>query len=610
MSEAPAPAPPSHLDRAVTDGYAIIDTSGARPRITYNAVGRTEYFDDPEEAVRAEFWAELIYRYGYEPERIGVEVTVPDRTPKDAADLVVFEDDARTQPWAVIECKQDGVTDAEFAQAVEQAAGNGTWAKFRASYVGVVAGMTRRFLDFTGAYGALEREKNIIADVPAHYGKPEEFKYRKGGPLDIAPVNKETLIQAIKKSHQTLWGGGRLSPPVAFGELCKLIFVKIADESALRRVGDPYEFQIKTHETSKSLGARIRDLYKQHQKRDPTVFTDTVRIDDSEIRTIVSHLEGINLSATELDVKGLAFEQFMDGFFKGDFGQYFTPREIIQLAVQMLEPKHDDLVLDPACGSGGFLLYALDAVRREADSYFKQGSGEHYKHWHDFALTRLFGIEINDEICRVAKMNMILHDDGHSNVVGDDALRKMDGLTKRNMRLGKESFDLVLTNPPFGATVELAAKPYLAGYDLGKTKPDKKGRRKDRESQKTEVLFIERVWEFLKENGRAGIVLPDGVLYNSRLDYVRDFLLDRFELLAVVSLPGSAFAHYGTTVKASLVLLRKRATGETPSDDEITFLAAPEKIGYDATGRKTGTDIPQVIAEYGKFKKNKKSFLP
>lgn len=161
-------------------------------------------------------------------------------------------------------------------------------------------------------------------------------------------------------------GRGRLSPPAAFSELCKLIFVKINDEQKPRRRGEPYEFQIKTHEPSRRLAERVRAMYEAQQKRDPDVFSEALKVSDGELRTIVSHLEGIDLANTDLDTKGLAFEQFMDGFFKGDFGQYFTPREIIEFAVQMLEPSRDDVLIDPACGSGGFLLHALDAVRRAA----------------------------------------------------------------------------------------------------------------------------------------------------------------------------------------------------------------------------------------------------
>ena len=235
-----------------------ISGDGKKQKITYVAVNHSERCSDPEEQVRAEFWAELIFRYGYEPARIGVEVTVPDRTPTDRADLVVFKDDERKTPFAVIECKPDGITDAEFEQAVEQACGSGTWAKLRASYVGVVAGQTRRFLDFSAKYGVLEREANIVADLPKQYGKPEEWRFRKNTKDDIQPVSKESLIATIKKCHDTLWGGGRLSPPLAFGELCKLLYVKIRDEKTPRKNGQPYQFQIKTHEPARHLAERIR----------------------------------------------------------------------------------------------------------------------------------------------------------------------------------------------------------------------------------------------------------------------------------------------------------------------------------------------------------------
>ena len=303
----------------------------------------------------------------------------------------------------MIEFKQDDITDSEFNQAVEQACGNGTWAKFRANFVGVVAGQTRRFLDFSPRYGVLEREANIVADVPRKYGKPEEFRFRKGTQDDISSVTKGVLISTIKKCHQTLWGGGKLSPPEAFGELCKIIFVKINDEQTNRKNGEPYEFQIKTHEPSDKLAGRIRSIYEAQQRKEPDVFTDTIKIDAPTLRTIVSHIESINLSKTDLDTKGVAFETFMDGFFKGHFGQYFTPREIIDFAVKIMQPQNDERVLDPACGSGGFLLHALDYVRKKASDYHDDPV-DCFKHWHNFAKEMLFGIEVNDEIARVAKI--------------------------------------------------------------------------------------------------------------------------------------------------------------------------------------------------------------
>ncbi len=597
------------LQRAFADGHLRLEASGRGERIIYTAVGRPERWSDPEEKVRAGYYAELIYRYDYAPQRIGVEITVPDRSPNDFADLVVFEDDERKRPYAVIECKAESyggrpISDAIFNQSVEQAWGNGNAHKFRAKYVGVVAGATRRFLDCDVKFGALERDSNQVADLPIKYGKPPAYKYAKGPPLglrDIAPVDKGDLIAAIDKTHQTLWGGGRLSLPAAFGEFCKIIFVKVRDEKRVDEgpVGTPYEFQIKTDEPASELGTRIRALYAAEMAREPDVFSEPIKVDDATLKMCVAHLESINFSATDLDTKGVAFERFLDGFFKGDFGQYFTPREIIQFCVAMLPPSADDYVLDTSCGSGGFLLYAMDHVRHGARAITSEVA--RFRKWHDFAEKRLFGIEINDEISRVAKMNMILHDDGHTNVVAADGLEDWPALEKRNPRLRPAMFDIVLTNPPFGAVVKAAEKgqAYIERFELsrhlGKPAGDtgvkqKAGKAavKQRASVKTEILFLERIHDFLKPGvGRAAIVVPDGILTNGSLQGVRDWLMDRFQILAVVSLPQEAFQHSGASVKASLLFVRRRAADETPSDDEAIFMAAPANIGYDATGRDT-----------------------
>lgn len=607
----------SYLDRAIKDGYAYITGEDNKAKITYvTSDNHIENYNDPEEKVRAEFWAELIYKYEYPANRIKVEVVVPDRLPTDRADIVIFMDDECKRPYTVVECKKDGVTDAEFMQAIEQGVGNATWVKLRAEYVVIVAGATRRVLDVSDKFGALEREQNILADLPKAYGKPQEFRFYKGGVnekgedvSDIAPVAREDLITAIKKCHQTLWGGGRLSPPTAFGELCKLIFVKISDEQKPRKNGQPYQFQIKTHEPSSKLAERINELYNEQKQKDPEVFTESIKVDDRVLRTVVSHLEAINLNKTDLDVKGVAFEQFMDGFFKGDFGQYFTPRPIIEFCVNMMKPEQDWDVLDPSCGSGGFLLHALDYMRKQAGDYYEKGTVDYFNYWHDFAAKHLYGIEINDEIARVAKMNMIVHDDGHTNVISHDALESIDKMHDHNRGFAENRFNLILTNPPFGSTINLAEKPYLSTYELGNN-TDAKGKSKPRKNQSSEVLFIERIWQFLKPGtGKAAIVLPDGILTNSSMQYVRDFILEKFQLLAVVSLPQCAFAHFGAGVKASVIFVRKRNDNEKPSGEEAIFMAAPELIGYDATGRKTESQLDEIVKKYEEFKKDATPFF-
>jgi type I restriction enzyme M protein len=510
-----------------------------------------------------------------------------------------------------VECKKEDITDAEFNQAIEQGVGNATWIKLRASYVVIVAGATRRVLDVSDKYGALERESNILADLPKAYGKPQEWRFFKDDPdNDIKTVSREELISIIKKCHTTLWGGGRLSPPTAFDELCKLIFVKISDEQKPRKKGEPYDFQIKTYESSSSLAKRINDLYDVQKKRDPEVFTESIKVDQRVLRTVVSHLEGINLNKTDLDVKGVAFEQFMDGFFKGDYGQYFTPRPIIEFAIEMMQPNKDEKVLDSSCGSGGFLLYALDAIRKQAGEYYEKESTDYYRYWHDFAEKHLYGIEINNEIARVAKMNMIVHDDGHTNVISYDALDSIDKMHEINQGFSADSFDLILTNPPFGSKVSSTEKPYVAGYELGKSY-NKAGKAKTRPSQSSEVLFIERIHQFLKPGtGRAAIVLPDGILSNSSMQYVRDYLMSAFQVNAIVSLPQHAFAHFGAGVKASVIFVRKRTEDEMPEDDEPIFMAAPSEIGYDATGRSNDkSELPEIAKKFHEFEKDPEPFF-
>ena len=421
-------------------------------------------------------------------------------------------------------------------------------------YTGAVAGNTRRFFNVKG-FGSLERVKNIIADIPVGYGEVQDWRFKKDDPdWDLQVVENDELIRILENCHNTLWQGGKRAPTEAFDELSKILFIKIRDEKKLRDKGDPYDFQIKTRETPKSVARRIKGLYLDAKKRDPEVFTENVKVDDDTLFSVVRHLQAINLNRTDLDVKGIAFERLLGSYFKGKWGQYFTPRKLVEFIIKMIDPDHEERILDPACGSGGFLLYAMEHIQRQASRYYEEGTSEHRSHWHDFARDQLFGIELNDAIARVAKMNMILHDDGHSNVIGNDALIDFDKLYDQHRGFEKESFDIILTNPPFGADIKKEEKPYLGNYQLGKeiNSPN------ERNSQTTEILFLERCFYFLKSGtGRLAIILPDGILNNSSLQYVRDYIEQHFQILAVVSLPQIAFRYYEAGVKPSILFLRK-----------------------------------------------------
>ncbi|HAB54159.1 MAG TPA: type I restriction endonuclease subunit M, partial [Ignavibacteriales bacterium] len=525
--------------------------------------------------------------YEYSTKNIDIEVTVPRRTPEDRADIVVYDEDGAE--YLVIECKKDGITDAEFKQAIEQAFGNAN--SLRAKFASVIAGITKTAFDVSG-FKPSEREKNVIADIPKKYGKTPKYKFIKGElDKELKEVSREELIRALEKSHDTIWQGGKLDPTTAFDEVSKLLFCKLRDEKTTKK-GETYSFQIGTHESAEEIFNRINAIYLKAKKEDAEVFKEDIRLEPKIVYNVVEHLQELAINKIDLDTKGVAFERFMEDFFKGKMGQFFTPREIINFCVEMMNPERSDLVIDPACGSGGFLLNALDRVRKFAESNYDER--EAWEHWHKFAMNNLYGIEINDQIARVCKMNMIIHDDGHTNIISTDSLKNVDEITKQHKGFKKNNFDILLTNPPFGAIVKSTEKDYLDKYELGK----------DKQNQKTEILFVERCLDFLKAGtGKMAIVLPDGILTNSSLQYVRDFLMEKSQILAVVSLPQIAFTHFGAGVKSSLVFVRKKKENERAGNYPI-FMAIAEHIGYDATGKKDAkNDLNKIYEEYKKFKK-------
>lgn len=200
------------------------------------------------------------------------------------------------------------------------------------------------------------------------------------------------------------------------------------------------------------------------------MFKDDIKLDKHKIYTVVQYLQDINLSKTDLDAKGVAFQSFMGEFFRGDFGQFFTPKPIVEFIVNSLPIKKDWKILDTSCGSGGFLLYALKAMRDEADELFSDeiGSAAWKGYWHEFAEKHLFGIEINEQISRVAKMNMIIHDDGHTNIITNDGLKNNRSIEieNRNLKFQDGTFDLIMTNPPFGSTIKADEVTYYNEYEL------------------------------------------------------------------------------------------------------------------------------------------------
>ncbi len=577
--------------------------------ITYINQNKFRNYKNPEEKIQAQTFLKLILEYKYPVENIEMFVTVQMGVAKKEADIIVYNDKEHLSPYIIVECKKEEISELEFKTAVNQAFSYAV--SEGAKFVWTTSGIKDECYQVPKKK---PKDRITIVDIPPFGEKfVPKFKYVKGDPKyhELEIVSEDNLTKRFKQAHNALWAGGELNPSEAFDELDKLIFCKIWDERNCKRK-EPYKFQVipyieldKDGEeeenkkiTNKNLLDRINELYEEGRKKDPEVFKDGVRLNADKVRTVVGYLEGINLNKTDLDSKGRAFETFMGSFFRGDFGQYFTPRPIVKFIVDVLPIKKDSYVLDTSCGSGGFLLHALDKVRHLANQEYPnyktdiEDAKDHHKYWHDFAEYYLYGIEINEQIARTAKMNMIIHDDGHTNVISCDGLlqiapepeplheteserearktRNENTIQKkgRNNKFKENHFDFILTNPPFGSSVKQTEKAYLHQYGFGNKDTDwldaSNGVRKGRENQSTEVLFIEQAYNFLKAgSGILAIVIPDGILTNSSLQYVRDSIEEMFRIIAVVSMPQTAFSATGAGVKSSVLFLKKYSENES-----------------------------------------------
>lgn len=404
--------------------------------ITYVHQNKKRNYNNPEERVQAETFLTLILIYGYPENRIKQFIPVQMGSETKEADIAVYSDDEYHETYILVECKKEDLTDQQFNLAVDQAYSYAV--AEGAKFVWTTSRIKNQYYEVPDKK---PKSRVEIPDIP-QFGikKLAPFKYVKGGisqtNTDLADTNivsepnpnvkqkffelqvvsESELTKIFIQSHQALWGGGQRNPSVAFDELDKLIFCKIWDEKHPRKTGDPYDFQIFRDEDPEDLLKRVKKIYAVGEKEAPEVFKDGISLSAQETLTIVKYFQRINLNKTDLDSKGKAFETFMGSYFRGDFGQYFTPRPIVKFIVDSLPITHKARVLDTSCGSGGFLLYALDKVREQANEFYdpKKDEKDHYKHWHDFAEKNLFGIEINDQIARTAKMNMIIHDDGHT----------------------------------------------------------------------------------------------------------------------------------------------------------------------------------------------------
>lgn len=404
----------------------------------------------------------------------------------------------------------------------------------------------------------------------------------------------DRLENILFEVHSALRDLDGLHAPDALDEVCKLLYAKVSDEEAGARRGE-YRFQRARYLSAEECAAEVRRLYLDAVESDRAVFAnripgydrsrgvfrEPITLSSSAIVRAVELLQHYDISGSPVDIKGRAFQNVLLPTIRSGMGQYFTPKQVISFVVQAMNPKVGDLIMDPFCGSGHFLTEALDHVRKTRAAEDKA--------FHEFAFTRLHGIEKSDRMVRVAMTDMRLHGDGHSNIRCVDSLLPFENYPD----LHEGSFDLIMTNPPFGSDLPAEAIAQLGPFEIGE------GRRR---TLPLEIIGLERCIQLLRPGGRLAIVLPDSVLGNRSTGYARDWLWSRTRVKGIVSLPIETFTPFGANIKTSVLIARKMEHGERAEADYPVFMAEIANVGHDAAGRSiAGSELNEAAAAFAQF---------
>jgi type I restriction enzyme M protein len=397
----------------------------------------------------------------------------------------------------------------------------------------------------------------------------------------------KTFRNVLKQCHNEIRNNEGYDPIQAFDEMSKILFCKMYEEKydndnrfTLRvfdRTINTYRFNI------------IQKIYEETIKHPKyaSLFpeNDKIKLKDRTIRRIVKLFEHYDLSLTAFDIKGEAFEYFLSDTFTGGLGEYFTPRNVVEFIVDAIDPKIAEKIVDPFCGTGGFLIYAFDVVHQKIR--LQDFSEDERQKWQEALSSRsLFGTDWKERTIQACKMNMIVHGDGHTGIF------LHDGLTNIKETVQENSFDVCLTNPPFGAVEN--NKEVLDNYHFGK----------GRESQEREILALERAIQLIKPERKCGMVVIEGILNNDKYKPVRDYVKQKVWIDGIVSLPSDTFSGYGSKAATSLFFFTKK-TEPDEGEQKSIFMAICNNSGYSASGLEIpGNQLPDILVQYKKFLKN------
>ena len=586
--------------------------------------------DTPEEYVRQTVEKRLVNEHKYSRDRICVEYTVQIGSGKKRADIVIFPDEETEKKQEnikiIIECKsekieannaKDGVAQLKSYMSACPNAEWGMWTNSKEKFV------FKKFTDDKGVIQFMDYN-----DIPSADGNIDDINRPKRSSLKNA--SDDNLLFTFKTCHNHIYVNEGMQKQPAFFELLKVIFCKIEDE---RNIPKALEFYATSEERSNSDGQltvknRIEKIFDRvkKEKKNAKIFdpNDTIKLNPRTLSYIVSEIQKYSLLNTRIDIKGKAYEEIVGANLRGDRGEFFTPRNVMTMVVEMINPTIDEKVLDSSCGTGGFLVTAMTYAMKQLRIEFEKETGKLKSEWDDFekkvfqdkisdmAMNNYFGFDINPDLVKATKMNMVMNNDGSGNILQNNSLLQPHEWTDdfktrlsaalqidKKTLINKDSigyFDVIVTNPPFGSKIPIKDHAILSQFDLARIwKQDKKTGRwaitdKYQSSVSPEILFIERCWQFLKPGGRMGIVLPDALLGSPGTGYIREWLIKYTKIVASIDLHEDTFQPRNGTQTSVLILQKKRADEILKEEknglmaDYNIYMAIVDKIGHDKRG--------------------------
>ncbi len=444
--------------------------------------------------------------------------------------------------------------------------------------------------------GSGARQYHEIPNIPRYGQRIEDIGLFKR--KDLVPSSNLKAVFRDLRNHLAGITTGITRDETLAQEIINLLFCKILDEQETGPE-ETVTFRAGVDEAADDVKARINGLFASVKTAiydDVFTNTDTITLDAESVRYVVGELQNYCVMDAHRDAIGDAFEVFIGPALRGAEGQFFTPRNVVKMVVDILDPKPGEQIIDPACGSGGFLITALGHVWREVqrEANLKNWSEQQRLQRELRVASNCFhGIDKDSFLAKVSKAHMALIGDGRGGVFCENSLlppTEWGAVTQTKIKIG--TFDVVITNPPFGTKIPIKGEALLSQYELGhKWSRNRKTKEPERmptlvDKRSPQILFLERCLQLLKPGGRMGIVLPESILGNPSYEYLISFIQENTVVRGVVTMPEPLFktsGKGGTHTKVAVLFLEKRKAGK----DYQTFMSDVKWCGHDSRGNPT-----------------------